>query len=200
MGEHDLLDGVRSEGARARLEREHSTLLLVLHWAHEESARLVTGLRIAGALWRFWYSHGYLSEGRRQLDDLLTVAGDIDALPLPVTAKALRGAAVLAATQGDYARAETLSEVGLGLYHRIGDIRGEAAMLVILGSTSYYVGDYAAARAHYEESLALFRNLGDSKGTVDTLLVLVEAAYGEGNVRTARGLIEEIHVPYQMRR
>jgi len=185
------LHGANQARWMARLEREHSTLLLVLHWAHEESARLVTGLRIAGALWRFWYSHGYLSEGRRQLDDLLTVAGDIDALPLPVTAKALRGAAVLAATQGDYARAETLSEVGLGLYHRIGDIRGEAAMLVILGSTSYYVGDYAAARARYEESLALFRKEGDEPSISVALNNLANIAKEQGRNAESVALYEE---------
>src|SRR6202011_4322916 len=111
-------------------------------WARE-SANLLPGFQIGGALWRFWYSRGYLSEGRRQLEGLLTMMGDGETLPLPLIVKVLRGAAVLAAAQGDYARAELLSEKGLGLYRRIDDVRGEAAMLVILGTTGYFTGDYS---------------------------------------------------------
>jgi predicted ATPase/DNA-binding XRE family transcriptional regulator len=184
------LHGANQARWMARLEREHSTLLLVLRWARD-SAQLPTGLRIAGALWRFWYSHGYLSEGRRQLDDLLTAMGDGDTLPLPVTAKALRGAAVLAAAQGDYARAETRSEKGLSLYQRIGDVRGEAAMLVILGSTGYYRGDYAAAQARYEESLALFRGEGDEPSISVALNNLANIAKEQGRDAESVALYEE---------
>jgi predicted ATPase/transcriptional regulator with XRE-family HTH domain len=184
------LHGANQASWMARLEREHSSLLLILRWAREP-ARLLTGLRIAGALWRFWYSHGYLTEGRRQLEALLTAMGDTDALPLPVTAKALRGTAVLAATQGDYAQAEMLSEKGLALYRRIGDVRGEAALLVILGSTAYFTGDYAAARSRYEESLALFRIEGDEPSISVALNNLANIAKEQGRNDEAVAMYEE---------
>jgi tetratricopeptide (TPR) repeat protein len=173
-----------------RLEREHASLLLMLRWARE-SAHLLTGLRIAGALWRFWYSRGYLSEGRRQLEDLLTAVDGMDTLPLPVIAKALRGAAVLAAVQGDYARADTLSQEGLTLYRQIDDVRGEAAMLVILGSTAYYMGDYPAARGRYEESLQLFRRDGDEPSISVALNNLANIAKEEGREVESVALYEE---------
>lgn len=174
----------------ARLEREHATLLLVLRWARE-SARLLTGLRIAGALWRFWYSQGHVTEGRRQLEALLTLTSDGEALPLLVTAKALRGAAVLAAVQGDYARAESLGEEGLGLYHRIGDVRGEAALLVILGNTGYFRGDYAAAWARYKKSLELFRRDGDKPSIAVALNNLANVAKEQGRNAESMALYEE---------
>ena len=174
----------------ARLEREHGTLLLVLRWARD-SGRLLTGLSIAGALWRFWYSRGYLSEGRRQLEALLAVMDGIDNLPLPVTAKALRGAAVLAAVQGDYPRAGTLSEQGLRLYRRLADIRGEAAMLVILGSVSHYTGDYSSAWTRYQESLSLFRGAGDEPSVSVALNNLANIAKEQGRTAESIALYEE---------
>jgi predicted ATPase/transcriptional regulator with XRE-family HTH domain len=184
------LHGAHQARWMARLERDHATFLLVLRWARE-TAHLLTGFRIAGALWRFWYSRGYLSEGRRQLEDLLTARGGTDTLPLPVTAKAFRGAAVLAAVQGDYARADTLSEEGLTLYRRIGDLRGEAAMLVILGSTAYYMGDYPAARGRYEEGLEMFRRDGDEPSISVALNNLANIAKEEGRNTDSVALYEE---------
>ena len=174
----------------ARLEREHGTLLLVLRWARE-SGRALTGLRIAGALWRFWYSHGHLSEGRRQLEAVLTAMNDADTPPLSVTAKALRGAAVLAAVQGDYARAEMLGEEGIDLYRRTGDTRGEAAMLVILGSVSHYTGNYSTAWTRYQESLSVFRNVGDEPSVSVALNNLANIAKEQGDTIQSMRLYEE---------
>jgi tetratricopeptide (TPR) repeat protein len=174
----------------ARLEREHTTLLLVLRWTRE-AAQFSIGLRIAGALWRFWYSHGYLSEGRRQLEDLLTALDAHDSVPAAVLAKAFRGAAVLAAVQGDYARAEILSEQGLKLYRGVADVRGEAAMLVILGSIGHYTGDYATAWARYQESLSLFRAERDEPSISVALNNLANIAKEQGRTAESITLYEE---------
>jgi predicted ATPase/DNA-binding XRE family transcriptional regulator len=184
------LHGAHQAEWMARLEREHATLLLVLRWA-QATAELCIGLQIAGALWRFWYSHGYLSEGRRQLEGLLTAMGDSDSVPVPVVAKAVRGAAVLAAVQGDYARAEILGDRGLHLYRQLGDVRGEAAMLVILGSVGHYTGDYATAWTRYGESLALFRSAGDEPSISVALNNLANIAKEQGHTVEAIALYEQ---------
>jgi hypothetical protein len=49
-----------------RLEREHDNLREALSWALQREAELA--LRLSTALWRFWHTLGYLSEGVRWLD------------------------------------------------------------------------------------------------------------------------------------
>jgi predicted ATPase len=53
------------------LEVEHDNLRVVLSWSlHREEPEL--GLRLAVALRWFWYARGYLSEGRRWLEEALS--------------------------------------------------------------------------------------------------------------------------------
>jgi predicted ATPase/transcriptional regulator with XRE-family HTH domain/predicted negative regulator of RcsB-dependent stress response len=184
------LQGAQQAQWLRRLEGEHSALLLALDWARR-SGNLSLGLRIAGALWRFWYSHGHRDEGRRQLDGLLAQLGKGDRAPDIEVAKALRGAAVLAAVQGDYSRAGELGERGLSLYHQHNDQRGEAAMHVILGSISQYTGDYATARTRYQESLELFCAAGDDQSTSIALNNLANIAKEEGRLEEAPALLTE---------
>jgi len=103
-----LLLGPQQVAWLARLERERDNLRAALRWAWE-SGEMELGLRIAGALWRFWHLHGYVSEGRGWLDALLA-RGDADGGATPTTARAkgIRIAGSLAFFQGDYERAWTL--------------------------------------------------------------------------------------------
>src|SRR5205823_14085748 len=121
-----------------------------LEWAlGREEAEL--GLRLAGALWRFWRVRGYLSEGRRWLEGALARC---PVAPGAVRANALSGAGMLALSQGDNARARALFEEGRALYQGLGDAQGIAASLYRLGALAFSQGDYAAARALLGESLA----------------------------------------------
>ena len=83
---------------------------------HDTRERAALGLRLAGALWRFWRARGYLGEGRAWLDAALAQAaerpdGAAGAPGALLRAKALKGASVLARDQGDYRRATALGVV-----------------------------------------------------------------------------------------
>src|SRR5437879_10879960 len=66
------LYGPRTEQAFARLDAEHANMAAALSWS-EESGRAGDGLRIVGALGRYWCPRGMCSEGGRWAAGLLAL-------------------------------------------------------------------------------------------------------------------------------
>ncbi len=175
----------------ARLEGEHDNLRAALQWSRD-SGESALGLRLAGALWRFWYVRGHLSEGRAWLDGLLALTtSDKEPDVAAIRAKALTGAGVLANIQGDYDRATVLCEESLTLYRRLDDTRGAAVALSILGNLAMNQGAYARAVALSEESLALYRTLGDKRGMAVALNNLGVVLLHQGAYERSAALCEE---------
>jgi predicted ATPase/DNA-binding SARP family transcriptional activator/DNA-binding CsgD family transcriptional regulator len=155
-----------------RLETEHDNLRAALSWALGRETDL--GARMAGALCLFWYTRGYLSEGRSYLEAVVS----LDALPPTVRARVLDGLGWIAEPQGDYERARAAYEESLKLYRRTDDKRGVANALGDLGSLVLDRGDYEQATSLLEESLLSHRELGrgeDIIGILDSLGVLASA-------------------------
>jgi predicted ATPase/DNA-binding SARP family transcriptional activator/tetratricopeptide (TPR) repeat protein len=173
----------------AQLEREHDNLRAALHWAREQ-ADAALGLRLAGALWRFWYLRGYLGEGRLRLEAALEIAAPDPGLRA-ARAKALHGAGALASQQGDYPAARRFYEQSLALRRELGDQQGMAALLNNLGLLLGDEGNYLAARALHEESLALRRALHDRPGLASSLMNLGLVAHLQGDYPAAEGLYQE---------
>lgn len=71
------LEGPGQVGWLELLEREHDNLRAVLQWSlerggdEEPKAAQEMALRLAGALWLFWYAHGHLNEGKALLERVL---------------------------------------------------------------------------------------------------------------------------------
>ena len=198
----------------ARLEDEHANMRAALLWARTAQPEFVErttggesepsptqiGLRLAGALWRFWNVHGYMSEGREQLAAALAMNGKAeqdgqdglagDAYKRART-KVVAAAGNLAYLQGDYSAARLLCEESLAAYRELGDKQGTALALNNLGNIAIDQGDYAAARALNEESLAIKRELGDKRGIANSLNNLGNVARNQGEHERARALHEE---------
>ncbi|OGG56550.1 MAG: hypothetical protein A3F84_22560, partial [Candidatus Handelsmanbacteria bacterium RIFCSPLOWO2_12_FULL_64_10] len=171
-----------------RLEEEHDNLRAALRWSIERG-EAEQGLRLGGALWRFWEVHGYLTEGRERLAGLLTLTGTSGRTA--ARAKALNGAGVLASRQGDYAAARALHEESLAIRRTLDDKQGIAWSLNNLGLVAADQGDYAAARALHEESLAIRRTLDDRQGIAASLNNLGLVVANQGDHARARALYEE---------
>jgi tetratricopeptide (TPR) repeat protein len=173
-----------------RLTVEHENLSAALSWSTAVETQRVsgpaTGLRLAGALWRFWWMRGFPHEGRRWLEMTLAAAGSA---PARFRARALAGAGVLAADQGDYARARTLHEESLTLLRSLGDLDSVASALNNLGSAVQQQGDYRAARLLHEESLALWRAQGDVPGIARALNQLACIARDDQSDYTLAGTL-----------
>ncbi len=198
------LRGPRQAAWLTRLEAEHDNLRAAVQWALD-TAEAETGVRLAGALSRFWEARGHLSEGRRWLERAVraadgraqTLAGGGEVKPpssvefTRARAKALNGAGVLALCQGDYPRSRELHAQSLALKRELGDFVGIAASLNNLGNVALYQGDYAQARAYYEESLALKRAAEDRRGLVNALTNLGLVAFYQEDYPSAAALYTE---------
>jgi len=175
-----------------RLEGEHDNLRAALTWAGA-NGDVEMGLRLAGALWRFWATRGNVGEGRRWFDTLLgksegsnsvTVADD-------VRAKALNGSGMLALHQGDHARATALHEESLMLSRALGDVAGVAGALNNLALIAYRQGDYARAAGLFKECLTYRREANDGVAVAMALNNLAVVAELQGDYSRALALQEE---------
>ena len=170
-----------------RLEQEHENLRMALQWLEEQN-EIEAALQLAGALWKFWWTRGYVNEGRSVLERLLRTAQGV---AVSVRAKALRVAGGLATFQGDGERAEELCTESLSLFRALGDAKSIAASLSALGYVAMMRSDYGVARALLEESLALGRRTKDIIAITAALRNLASIAIGQGKYVEARPLIEE---------
>jgi predicted ATPase/DNA-binding CsgD family transcriptional regulator len=170
-----------------RLEAEHDNLRAALRWSLEQGESAMA-LRLGGALWPFWHVRGYLSEGRRWLEDALAGGGSASA---SVRAKALNGAGTLAHYQSDYGRAAELCGKSLQLSRQLEDKKGIASALNGLALVARSGERYAAARGMYEEAREMFRELGDEWGVAHSLHYEGISVWQQGKHAEARPLLEK---------
>ena len=184
------LKGPRQLEWLGRLEEEHDNLRVALGW-YFGAGEMEEELRIAGALVRFWYVRGRLSEGRRWLEEGLAKA-DGDGVAPPARAKALVGLGQVDAQEGDYEKAARLYERGLAMYRELGDLEGIANSLWLLGTmVGSRQGDHERAMSLLEESLGLYRKLGDEHGIASLLNSLGMVATVQGDFARAVTMYED---------
>jgi predicted ATPase/DNA-binding XRE family transcriptional regulator len=173
-----------------RLERDHDNLRAALSWCVETNP--ATGVRLAAALWQFWWAHGHLSEGREWLERVLGAAPSPLATSSPARARALLGAGFLAMQQSDWAPARVHLEAGLALSRDLGDDRLTARLLAELGWLLTYFAEYTEARPVLEEALTISRTLpGDTLILETALLYLARLVRHQGENDYARALLGE---------
>jgi predicted ATPase/class 3 adenylate cyclase len=165
------LTGPRQQEWLQRLEREQDNMRAALRWTQERD--LVSALRIASALYRFWETRGYAVEGRRWLDGLLASA-ESEGIPLSeeVYSKAHIAAAYLAYVLQDYSQAGTLLDQVLESV----DVREHpsevAEALNLQGLVALDRGDREKAKQLFMRSVELRRHTGEKRGLAMSLLNL----------------------------
>jgi predicted ATPase/class 3 adenylate cyclase/DNA-binding XRE family transcriptional regulator len=179
-----LVGGPRLPEALVRLEREHDNLRAGLQWARR-LREVALGLRLAGALSRYWVLRGQLSEGWEWLDGLLALEAAGAAVSGRVQAKALYGAGELATYQHDLSRGVPLLEQSLTLAREAGEMGLTVRVLNRLGLAAEFQYDLGRATARFEESLAVARELGDPLLIRLPLCSLGMVAYLQGDLQQA---------------
>ncbi len=170
-----------------RLETDHDNLRAALEWTRTDEGGVQAGLRLAGAVHRYWALRGYLREGRGWLEGALSSDGG----STTARAKAAYGAAVLAFAQGDYAQAEALCRESLAQYRLSGDTLGMALSLNVLGSVARNRADYDQTTQLLVESLAHSRQSGHKWALAETLNILGIMVRAQRDHGRAKALLEE---------
>ncbi len=177
------LFGRGGQAAQVRLEREHDNCRAALRWLIE-SADTERAQRMAGALGRFWFFRGYLSEGEAWNERVLALPGGDR--PTAGRAKTLHGAAGVALARGDYATVERTALEARNIWHRLGNHAEEGFALFVLGHAAQRQGKLLAARALLEEGLALSRTARQGAAEANCLWALAEVAFDQGDDSEAR--------------
>ena len=151
----------------ARLEAEHDNMRAPLSWSlgHEN---VELGLRLAGALWRFWWMRSHYSEGRRWLENALAMDGRGSP---SARAMALAGIGEIASHQGALDRAGKACEEGLELLAHEAS-QAKIYLLLSLGKVAWMREYYNWATQLNEESVALSREIEHGLGLASSLFGL----------------------------
>jgi non-specific serine/threonine protein kinase len=184
--EHALVGHHMSE-TLDRLESEYDNFRAVLSWSLD-GGDVELGLRLAGALNRFWMLRGHLSEARQWLERAIPRSLD---LPMAVRAKALNAAGVLAGMQGDSTAAEPFFRESFRLWELVGDKIRMAAAMGNLGLAAQDRRDVTRALACFEQAEALYNAGGDRRGVAVSMGSRAHLARQEGETLEAVALFEE---------
>jgi predicted ATPase len=169
------------------LEVELDNFRAALDWSLEEGDAEL-GIRLAGALWRFWVMRGYWSEGYERLKRALSRKDSVSAA---ARAKALGRAGELALRKGDFAVAHTLLTESLTLCRELGDEEGAAFSLYGFARLVRFQDDLARGHSLLEQSLMIYRKLNDKWGIALVLDSLGFVAKEKSDLVSARTLRED---------
>lgn len=161
-----------------RLSFENYNLNTAIRFSLEQAETIELGLRLAGALQRYWEVHNYLTEGHEQYHALLTKAdGSVDAA---VRAKAELGAGRLSWCQDRDADARRHYRTAQALYRELGQADAVGTIEALLGFTERNDGHAEAARAHFERAREIGEQLAEPR-------IIALAANGLGSLAADRG-------------
>jgi len=171
-----------------RFEVEHDNFRMALDYLIE-TGDADWGLRLGAALFRFWETREYLTEGRDAIARLLALEGA--AARPKLRARLLFVAAVLAGEQGDYGSAQQLFEDSLESCLELNDNRGVAVALNALAVNARDRGELARASLLFERCVAIWKDLGASADIARALSNLASVMKLQGEYARASSLFDE---------
>ncbi|HSB90311.1 MAG TPA: tetratricopeptide repeat protein [Anaerolineales bacterium] len=155
-----LLRGPDQEEMFWAIDQEVANLRSAMSYA-EGAGDHAALARLTSPLWPFWWTHGYVAEGRRWLESVLPHR---EKLPEDLQANVLQAIGRLMALQGDYDRAQAILEDNLEVCRRLGDRPRIADALSSLGVVASNQQDYARADNLWSEALEVYEAQADRWG------------------------------------
>ncbi len=167
-----------------KLSVEHYNLNMALNFSAEHSEFIGHGLRLAGALARYWEVHSYLTEGYEHFQKLLAKTDDtMDPL---VRAKAEVGAGRLSWCQDRDADALRHYHTALAIYEAARMTEQIGSVEALLGFAERSNGNGSAGRAHFERAKAIGEEQHLARVTAMAMHGLASLAADDGDFIRAR--------------
>lgn len=191
-----LAERAYEEGERGgwleQLEIEHDNLRAALRRTIRKGGDIEVGLRMCGALSRFWFIRGHISEARRWTEKALALD---DGRSRAARARALRTAGFFfghMTDQGsDSERGRSYFEESIAIWRELGDEREKARTLTNYSFLLNRQGDFNGANETAQEALVTFRALGDHANLARAAHNLALSALDQGDFDQAIPLFEE---------
>jgi predicted ATPase/class 3 adenylate cyclase len=172
LAEQAELAGRRESDWLGRLAEEQRNLNAALAWSRGEDL-----LQGAGALWRYWFVRGHLTEGRGWLGTALESRGE----PSLHLQRALFGASTLALSAGDMSAAHALASERVEVCTALGDAESLTSALSALANVKVWLGEPAEAIELYERAAEQARTAGFDEARAAVMNNLGYLALSEGD-------------------
>lgn len=170
-----------------RLEDERSNLYSALRYSIEQAPGDL-GLRLATALYGFWYIHGPKKEGALWIERALARSS---AAPAELRVRALYQLGEFARIRGEYVQATDLGEQSLALATQANNEGAIASAWFLLGNIASSNAQDDRAIQLFEEALLRYRALDDPDRVAFVLNNLGQAVSRRGDIDRATVLFEE---------
>lgn len=174
-----------------RLDAEYDNINSALRWADQaDGAAVEAGLRLGGALWRYWDRRGYLVEAQEMLEQLLARTEIKTAVP---RAKALYSLGIVTHLQGKDVAATNLFMESLAMWQKLGanGALGAARAAHFIAFMALRRADYPTAHIWYEQCNGRYHQLQDAWGLSEAQSQMGTLALRQGNISQSRALQEE---------
>lgn len=191
LAEESFEDGDRGEWP-AILRSEYDNIRAVLRRTIIDRVDPAFGVRLAGALNRFWFYNGYMNEALTWTD--LALAGDDGSDPF-ARARALTSAGFFfgqtPGAKGEAVKLGAYFEESLGIWRRLGDKKNLGVTLIGYSYMLNRMGEYDGAIATAEEALETFRQTEFHINTARAANNLALGYLDTGKYDLAKPLLEE---------
>ena len=135
-----------------RLDGTVSNIRAAMAWMADHDA-VEAGMRLAGALWRFWYVRSHIDYEREWLTSMLAM--ELGSPDLIMVAGAYEAAAVLAFAQSDPREAAALYRSCCDGLEAAGEVGRLAEVLDRLALAESAIGEHESALAHGQQALSI---------------------------------------------
>jgi predicted ATPase len=168
------------------MEQEFGNIRGALEWVYRTGKCIEIGQQIVIALGVFWHMRGYVAEGKRWCDQMMSLCDELTSIAIRAGLLCVTG--VLAWSQGDHLSAVASLDKSLELRYTLDDKHSLAIAMLVRGMTASASRDLPSATAFLQGSIEHFKVTKDQWFEAIAISWLGDVAMYENNFERAQTL------------